>query len=80
MWSDPGTGWSRRVEKRPNDVRVRVGNKVYEVSASKVSDAGERKRVAEAFQTKYAEPILELYGRPMTVDDFEVLYRLTPRH
>ena len=80
VWSDLGTGWSRRVEERPNDVRVRVGSRVYEVRASKVSDAGERKRVGEAFQMKYAEPILELYGRPMTVDNFEVLYRLTPRN
>lgn len=79
VWSDPGSGWSERVAKRPDRVRVRVGDKVYEVIASKVVDDAERERVGEAFQAKYASQIDELYGRPMTVDDFELLYRLTPR-
>lgn len=80
VWSDPGSGWSQRVAERPDDVRVRVGNSVYAVSATEVSDASERERVGAAFQSKYAESIDELYGRPMTVDDFELLYRLVPRN
>ena len=79
VWSDPGSGWSQRVAERPNAVRVRVGNDTYKVSATKVVDAAETKRVGEAFQAKYAESIQELYGRPMTEDDFELLYRLTSR-
>ena len=78
VWSDPGTGWSGRVEERPDEVRVRVGDNVYELSASKVSDADVKQRVAEAFQAKYAKQIDELWGEPVTVDDFDVLYRLTP--
>ena len=80
VWSDPGSGWSQRVEKRPDDVHVRVGNSVYTVRATRVSDASETKRAADAFQEKYAESIQELYGRPMTVDDFELLFRLTVRN
>jgi len=34
--------------------------------------------VGAAFQAKYAEQIMELYGQPMTSDDFELLFRLTP--
>jgi hypothetical protein len=79
VWSDPGTGWSQRIDQRPHDVRVRVGDQVYEVNATRVSDAGETKRVALAYQAKYAEPMIELYGEISTVDEFELLYRLTPR-
>ena len=49
------------------------------LSASKVSDAEVKQRVAEAFQAKYAKQIDELWGEPVTVDDFDVLYRLSPR-
>lgn len=79
VWSDPGTGWSQRVDQRPDEVRVRVGDNVYQVSATRVHDSSVKKRVAQAFQTKYADDINELYGQPVTADDFEVLYRLTPR-
>ena len=79
VWSDPGSGWSQRVDQRPDDVRVRVGNNVYALSATKVTDASETERVAAAFQAKYAEAIMELYGEPTTIADFELLYRLTPR-
>lgn len=78
-WSDPGSGWSRRVDERPDEVRVRVGDNVYKVTATRVDDVSLKKRVAEAYQAKYAEQIDELYGEPVTVDDFELLYRLTPR-
>lgn len=59
---------------------MRVGDDTYEVRATKVVDASETKRVGDAFQAKYAESIQELCGRPMTVDDFELLYRLTLRN
>jgi hypothetical protein len=79
VWSDPGSGWSQRVEKRPNDVRVRVGNDVFRVKATRVTEASETERVAHAYQEKYAEGMIELYGEISPVDDFELLYRLTPR-
>ncbi len=80
VWSDPGTGWSQRVDERPDEVRVRVGDTVYDLSASRVTDAAVKRRVAEAYQAKYPEGIDELYGRPLTADDLELLYRLTPRN
>ena len=43
-------------------------------------DAGEKKRVAAVYQAKYAESIDEIYGHLLTADDFEFLYRLTPRN
>lgn len=79
VWSDPGSGWSERVYKRPDEVRVRIGDRVYEVSATEVRDASERERVGAAFQTKYADDINELYGRPATTEDFELLFRLVAR-
>jgi hypothetical protein len=79
VWSDPGSGWSQRVHKRPDEVRVRIGDRVYKVSATEVSDASEMERVGAAFQTKYADEINELYGRPMTTEDFELLFRLVAR-
>ena len=80
VWSDPGSGWSQRVDKRPDDVRVRIGDKVYEVHATRVSDASETKRVALAYQKKYAKEMVEIYGEVSGVDDFELLYRLTSRN
>ena len=79
VWSDPGSGWSQRVDKRPDDVRVRVGDNVYEVRATQVSDADETERVAHAYQAKYGEAMVEIYGAVSTVDEFELLYRLTLR-
>ncbi len=78
VWSDPGSGWSERVAQRPEDVRVRIGDRVFAVRAIQVEDPAETARVGAAFQAKYAEQIMELYGQPMTPDDFELLFRLTP--
>ena len=58
---------------------VRVDDSVYDVTATEVSDAEEKGRVVAAYQAKYAEPLLEMYGRPTTGEDFELLYRLIPR-
>jgi hypothetical protein len=80
VWSDPGSGWSQRVNRRPDEVRVRVGDNVYAVRATQVSDANETARVAAAYQAKYAEQMVELYGEVSPVEDFELLYRLTPRN
>ena len=79
VWSDPGSGWAKRVFARPDRVRVRVGDKVYDVNASEVTDADQKARVVGAYQAKYGEPLLEMYGRPTTVEDFELLFRLAPR-
>ena len=72
-------GKGQRVAERPNKVRVRVADKVYELRAATVTDAAEKGRVVAAYQAKYAEALKEIYGRPSTADDFELLYRLTPR-
>jgi hypothetical protein len=79
VWSDPDSGWSTRVDARPDRVRIRVGGSVYAVRATEVRNAREKERVVAAYQAKYAESLLEMYGRATTVDDFELLYRLTPR-
>ncbi len=80
VWSDIGSGWSKRVTTRPNRVRVRVGNEAYEVSATRVTDPDETKRVAHAYQAKYAKEMVELYGEVSPVEDFEVLFRLARRN
>jgi hypothetical protein len=79
VWGDPGSGWVKRVAERPDDVRVRIGDSVYELSAAEVDAAAEKKRVVAAYKEKYAEALDEIFGRSATVDDFELLYRLTPR-
>jgi hypothetical protein len=79
VWSDPGTGWSQRVEKRPNDVRVRIGSDVYRVRATRVTEASETERVAHAYQEKYSEGMIEIYGEVSPIEDFELLFRLSPR-
>jgi len=80
VWSDPGSRWWRRAAERPDALRVRIGNNVYKVSATKVKDSSERKRVAEAYQAKYAKAMVEIYGQVSPLEEFEFLYRLTPRH
>ena len=80
VWGDLESGWVRRVAERPDEVRVRVGDNVYELRATRVNDASEKKRVVAAYQAKYAESLDEIFGRPTTVDDFELIYRLTPRN
>ena len=79
VWSLLGSGWSKRIDKRPSEVRVRVGDNAYEVRATLVQDASEKKRVAQAYQAKYAEALYEYFGRVTTVDDYDLFYRLTPR-
>ena len=79
VWSLLGSRWSQRIDKRPEEVRVRIGENVYEVRASLVKDLNEKKRVAQAYQAKYADPLFEYYGRATTVDDYDLFYRLTPR-
>lgn len=79
VWSDPGSGWSIRVAERPGEVRVRIGENVYELSATKVMDAVEKERVVAAYQAKYTADLEEMYGRPTTGEDFELFYRLEPR-
>ena len=63
VWSLLGSRWSQRIDKRPDQVRVRVGENVYEVRATMVQDADEKERVAQAYQAKYAEPLFEYFGR-----------------
>jgi len=79
VWSLLGSSWSKRFDKRPDQVRVRVGDHVYEVRATMVKDADEKERVAQAYQAKYADSLFEYYGRATTVDDYDLFYRLTPR-
>ena len=79
VWGDPGSGWVERVADRPDAVRVRVGEDVYALRAAVVEDRGELERVVAAYQAKYGADLDAIFGRPATVDDFQRVYRLTPR-
>jgi hypothetical protein len=78
VWTGPETGWGQRVAERP-DVRVRIGDATYELHATRVQDAAEQERVFRAYIAKYGKEIEELFGRPGTLEDFDLLYRLAPR-
>jgi hypothetical protein len=78
VWGDPASGWTQRVAERP-DVMVRIGDDVFELRAEKVSDRTESERVAAAYAAKYGEDLDAIFGRPATVDDFVLVYRLTAR-
>jgi hypothetical protein len=78
VWGDPESGWAQRVAKRP-DVMVRIGDDVFELRAEKVSDRPELERVVATYAAKYGEDLDGIFGRPATVDDFALVYRLTPR-
>ena len=78
VWTDPETGWAQRIDERP-DVRVRVGDRVYALRAAQVEDEAERARVVGAYLAKYGDELKEMFGRAATVEDFELLYRLSPR-
>ena len=49
----PDRGWVQRVEARPKEVRVRVGDNAYELNATTVNDRELKQRVFTAFQAKY---------------------------
>jgi hypothetical protein len=78
VWGDPASGWTKRVAKRP-DVIVRVGPDAFELRAEKVEDRTELEGVVAAYALKYGEDLDAVFGRPATVDDFKLVYRLTPR-
>ena len=48
----PKTRWAKRIGKDPS-VRLRVGDSVYALTASEVSDRAVRERVAAAYNKKY---------------------------
>jgi hypothetical protein len=79
VWGDPDSGWVRRVAERPDEVRVRIGDQTFELQAGKVTDNAEKLRVVAGYQAKYGEDLDAIFGRPSTADDFELLYRLSPR-
>ena len=79
VWGDPGSGWTRRVANRPEDVRVRIGDSVFELRAAEVTEPAELQWVVSAYAEKYGEDLEEVFGRPATVEDFELVYRLTAR-
>ena len=78
-WGDPSSGWVKRVAERPDAVRVRIGDQAFELRAETVTGPAEKQSVASAYQAKYGEDLEEIFGRPSTVDDFTLLYRLTAR-
>jgi hypothetical protein len=78
VWGDPTSGWTQRVAQRP-DVMVRIGEDAFELRAEKVSDPAEVERVVAAYAEKYGEDLEAIFGRPATVEDFSLIYRLTPR-
>ena len=79
VWGDRDSGWTRRVAQRPDRVRVRIGDAAYELRAEEVTDEAERAWVVAAYAAKYGEELVEIYGRPATVEDFDLVYRLTRR-
>jgi hypothetical protein len=51
-----GTTWSRNMDADPN-VRLRLGESIYALSAARIDDADERERVLAAYVRKYeADP------------------------
>ena len=80
VWTIPGTSWSQKVVEDP-DVWVRVGDNVYPLTATKVSDDGERQQVFDVFMGKYGQEITRrlFKGTTPTVEMFELFYRLTAR-
>jgi hypothetical protein len=77
VWGDPDSGWVIRVAERPDRVRVRLGDETYSLRAVEVTDAAEKKQVFAAYHAKYADDLDAIYGRPATVEDFELIYRLS---
>ena len=78
VWGDPASGWVKRVAERP-DVRVRIGDRAYPLRAERVADVAESERVVAAYDAKYGEELRSIFGRPPTVKDFELIYRLSRR-
>ena len=80
LWTAPSTGWNQRVEKRPEEVWIRVADDVYALSASHVEDGTQRQLIYEAFMAKYGKEIRKLFGGlEPKVEHFEIFYRLAPR-
>lgn len=78
LWTESSTGWSQRLEKRP-DARVRIGDDVYALSTTRVEDAEQRRLVFEAFMAKYERELRKLFGDlEPAVEHFEIFYRLAP--
>ncbi len=78
VWGDPASGWTKRVAKRP-DVMVRIGEDAFELRAEKVNDRSELEIVVAAYAAKYGKDLDAVFGRPATVEDFALVYRLTSR-
>ena len=66
------SGWVERLEADPN-VRLRVNDSIYELSAARVDDQAEFDRFSDAYERKYGR-------RPRNENVAEVyLFRLTAR-
>ena len=79
LWTTPSTGWSQRIKKRP-DVSVRIGDDVYALTMTRVTDAAQRQLVFEAFMAKYDKGIRKLFGGlEPAVEHFEIFYCLASR-
>ena len=79
LWTNSSTGWGQRIDKRP-DVWVRVGDDVYALSSTRITDPAERQLVFVAFMAKYDKGIRRIFrGIEPTTDHFEIFLRLVPR-
>ena len=56
-----GTGWTDIVDRDP-DVRLRVGDAIYRLSAVRVEDDAELRRILEGYASKYPMNVEELEG------------------
>jgi hypothetical protein len=77
MWCTPDQYWCSNVIKKP-DVRVRVGDSVYEMRATSVTDGPHFAEAIRLYMEKYGEQ-LEEFDEPLTPEFFGHFFRLTPR-
>lgn len=79
VWTAPSTGWSRRIEKRP-DVWLRAGDAVYPLRANRVEIPEHRQRIFEAFMAKYDKEVRKMFqGLEPGIEQSDIVYRLAPR-
>lgn len=72
----PDASWRARIETDPA-VDLRVGDAVYALTTTSVSDMVEKQRVFVVYMEKYGPQLEEILGRPGTIDDMTGLIRFT---
>ena len=74
------SGWVKRLGERPDEVRVRVGDDAYALHSMLLADVAARQRAFDGFVAKYgAEAVNASVGHTAAAEDFEMIFKLTPR-